>query len=120
MSNKKNHNTIYFLTTLSVYLGLVIVGASPQVLAQAQISESSQTRTFEISTKTNSVFPELKLQTKFQYDDVLPFAFLGNPIFTNRVWNSHPAIESSANLYSEVIAVNNQIFTVPILPRASI
>ena len=34
MSNSKNYNSILFLTTLSVYLGLVLVGASPQVLAQ--------------------------------------------------------------------------------------
>jgi hypothetical protein len=31
----KNHNSILFLTTLGVYLGLVLVGATPQVLAQA-------------------------------------------------------------------------------------
>ena len=34
MSNKNKHNSIVFLTTLSVYLGLVLVGATPQVLAQ--------------------------------------------------------------------------------------
>lgn len=35
MSNGKNHNSVIFLTTLGVYLGLVLVGATPQVLAQA-------------------------------------------------------------------------------------
>ena len=35
MSKAKNHNSILFLTTLGLYLGLVMVGASPQVLAQA-------------------------------------------------------------------------------------
>jgi hypothetical protein len=39
----KNHNSIIFLTTLSVYLGLVLVGATPQVLAQAAL-----TRNFDI------------------------------------------------------------------------
>jgi hypothetical protein len=34
MSNSKNYNSIVFLTTLSVYLGLVLVGATPSVLAQ--------------------------------------------------------------------------------------
>lgn len=34
MTSRKNHNSIVFLTTLSVYLGLVLVGATPQVLAQ--------------------------------------------------------------------------------------
>lgn len=40
MSKSKNHNTIYFLTTLSVYLGLVIVGASPQVFAQEKLNKT--------------------------------------------------------------------------------
>lgn len=35
MTNRKNQNSILFLTTLGVYLGLVLVGATPQVLAQA-------------------------------------------------------------------------------------
>lgn len=44
MSDKKKHNSIIFLTTLSVYLGLVLVGgASSPVLAQAAL-----TRNFDI------------------------------------------------------------------------
>ncbi len=34
MTKGKNYNRIVFLTTLSVYLGLVLVGATPQVSAQ--------------------------------------------------------------------------------------
>lgn len=34
MTTRKNHNSIVFLTTLSVYLGLVLVGAAPQISAQ--------------------------------------------------------------------------------------
>ena len=34
MSKKNNYNSIVFLTTLSVYLGLVLVGGNAQVLAQ--------------------------------------------------------------------------------------
>lgn len=120
MSNKKNHNTIYFLTTLSVYIGLVIVGASPQILAQAEFSENSQTQRFEIRTKTNSVFSELKLKSQFEYDDVLPWTFIGGSTFNNRVWDNQKATRATANLHSEIISVNNQVFTVSILPRASI
>lgn len=43
MTKGKNYNSIVFLTTLSVYLGLVLVGAPPQVLAQAAL-----TRNFDI------------------------------------------------------------------------
>ena len=39
MSNRKNYNSIVFLTTLSVYLGLVLAGgATPTVLAQAALT----------------------------------------------------------------------------------
>ncbi len=34
MNKKTNHNSIVFLTTLSVYLGLALVGGNTQVLAQ--------------------------------------------------------------------------------------
>jgi len=37
VSNKNKHNSIVFLTTLSVYLGLVLVGAPP-ILAQAALT----------------------------------------------------------------------------------
>jgi hypothetical protein len=44
MTKSKNHNSIVFLTTLGVYLGLVLAGgASPQVFAH-----SALTRHFEI------------------------------------------------------------------------
>lgn len=44
MSKNKSYNSILFLTTLSVYLGLVLVGASPSVLAQ----QAALTSKFEI------------------------------------------------------------------------
>jgi hypothetical protein len=44
MANRKTHNSIVFLTTLGVYLGLVLVGgATPQAFAH-----SALTRNFEI------------------------------------------------------------------------
>jgi len=47
MSNRKNYNSIVFLTTLSVYLGLVLVGGTtPSVLAQA-----ATTRDFNIKNE---------------------------------------------------------------------
>jgi hypothetical protein len=47
MSGKnKNYNSIIFLTTLSVYLGLTLLGATPQVLAYA-----ATTRDFDIKTE---------------------------------------------------------------------
>jgi hypothetical protein len=46
MSEKKNHNSLIFITTLSVYLGLVLVGSSPAVLAQA-----ATTRLYDIRSE---------------------------------------------------------------------
>ncbi|MEP6902923.1 MAG: hypothetical protein ABJA66_14310 [Actinomycetota bacterium] len=47
MNNRKNYNSIVFLTTLSVYLGLVLAGgAAPSVLAQA-----ATTRGFDIKNE---------------------------------------------------------------------
>jgi hypothetical protein len=120
MSNKKNHNTVYFLTTLSVYLGLLVVGASPQVLAQAKLSQNSSSHSFEARTNTNNAFSELKFKTQFELDEVLPFASAGNSTFSNRIWTLAAKVQSSTDLHTEVLTGNNQVFTVSILPRASI
>ena len=39
MSNSKNYNSIVFLTTLSVYLGFVLIGGTPPVLAHAAMTQ---------------------------------------------------------------------------------
>jgi hypothetical protein len=44
MNTRKSQNSILFLTTLGVYLGLVFVGATPQVVAQ----RAAMARTFDI------------------------------------------------------------------------
>lgn len=120
MSKKNNHNPIYFLTTLSVYLGLVLVGASPQVLAQANFTEQTHSQSFQITTKTNNAFSELKLKTKFKYQNALPFVFLGSSIFTNRTWKSQTNFQEITNLHKEIFAENNQVLLVTNFPRASI
>jgi hypothetical protein len=40
MTKGKSYNRIIFLTTLSVYLGLVLVGGTPQVLAYAALTKN--------------------------------------------------------------------------------
>lgn len=52
MSNRKNNNSVILLTTLGVYLGLVLVGAAPQVLAQAAMTKQFNVRD-EIEFKDN-------------------------------------------------------------------
>ena len=40
MNARKNNNSVIFLATLGVYLGLVLAGATPQVLANAAMTRS--------------------------------------------------------------------------------
>ena len=77
MSNRKNYNSIVFLTTLSVYLGLVLVGgAAPSVLAQA-----ATTRNFDIK---NEIVVEDDLDKKPDDDEIeeLQKLDLSEPILT--------------------------------------
>ena len=46
MDNRKNYNSIVFLTTLSVYFGLVLVGGTPSILTYAAL-----TRNFDIQNE---------------------------------------------------------------------
>ncbi len=120
MIKNKNHNSFYFLTTLSVYLGLVIVGASPQVLAQAKPLNNSHAPSFEIHVKSNSVISELKFKADFERQDVSPFSVfngLGKSSFMLIAANTG---ESYQNLYSQISAENNQVFVITNLPRASL
>ena len=52
MSNPKNYNSIVFLTTLSVYLGLVLIGGTPPVLAHAAMTQQFDIQS-EIEVKDN-------------------------------------------------------------------
>ncbi len=52
MSNHKNQNSILVLATLGVYLGLVLAGAAPQVLAQAATSKQFNVKD-EVEFKDN-------------------------------------------------------------------
>jgi len=56
VEKRKGQNSILFLTTLGVYLGLVLVGATPQVLANA-----ATTRSFDIRD-------EIEFQDKLDKD----------------------------------------------------
>ena len=74
MTSRKNHNSIIFLTTLSVYLGLVLVGGvTPSVFAQAAAAQKFDVKS-EIKVKddldknpdendlSNADFPALFLE----------------------------------------------------------
>jgi len=49
MSKQTRYNRILFLTTLSVYMGLVLAGSPPQVLAQVLAETSAPHIKFELN-----------------------------------------------------------------------
>ncbi len=62
MTNRKNYNSILFLT---VYLGLVLVGATPQVLAHAATNSFFDLRNEiefkdDLDTKPDDIFSEIE------------------------------------------------------------
>jgi hypothetical protein len=69
MTKGKNYNRIVFLTTLSVYLGLVLAGATPQVMAYAAL-----TRNFDIQ---NEIEVKDDLDNKPENEDIESFFELG-------------------------------------------
>lgn len=71
MTNRKNHNSIVFLTTLGVYLGLVLISSTPQLFAQ-----ESQRQEIEINRRPLRDFGSLLLQKieKNQVDLTSPFS----------------------------------------------
>jgi hypothetical protein len=60
VTNQRNYNSIVFITTLGVYLGLVLVGGAPQITAQTAraISNSQKTSLRD----TNREFSDVPLQ----------------------------------------------------------
>lgn len=65
MTKRRAHNSILFLTTLSVYLGIVLVGGSPSVLAQAALT------------------PRFELVNEFETEDDLDNKPDGDKAFTD-------------------------------------
>lgn len=120
MSDKKNHNSIYFLTTLSVYLGLVIVGASPQILAQVENAQNIQSSRFERSSRTNDVLADLEKKSSFERQDVLPFTLFGGSASPPVTWKTEGFNAKAIAPADEIYAENDQVFVISNLPRASL
>ncbi len=59
MNKKKNNNSVLLLTTLGVYIGLLMVGSTPGIVAQ----QGAMTRNFEISEEAE-VKDDLDLDPK--------------------------------------------------------
>ncbi|HUF03397.1 MAG TPA: hypothetical protein VMM38_04400 [Aridibacter sp.] len=117
---KRNQNPIYIATTISVYLGLVLVGASPQVLAHTNLSGDTQTRIFELTSKTGSVLSKLKLRQENDGEDLTSFAVGGFSPESDVRWCLFSDSYRMLPAAPEISHSNEQILTVSNLPRASI
>jgi hypothetical protein len=120
MKTTKHQNPIHLVTTISVYLGLVLVGASPQVIAQANLSGEVQSRIFEFTSKTNTVLSKLKLRQESAQDEVVSFPASASAVCKPVIWSRTAVSPSRRNTGSEASHGNDQIFVVSMLARASI
>lgn len=80
MKDRKNHNSILFLTTLGVYLGLVLVGAAP-VLGHAATTRNFDIRdeiefADELDNKPDDERTNLSISLQVYFEDIE--YFLGN------------------------------------------
>lgn len=117
---KRTQNPIYIATTISVYLGLVLVGASPQVLAHSNLSSDTQSRIFELTSKTQSVLSKLKLREENDGDEFPSFALGGFSPESAVTWCRYSGSNGAYPVAPEYFYSNDQTLTVSILPRASI
>lgn len=80
MANKKNQNSILFLTTLGVYIGMLMVGSTPGVVAQ----QGAMTRNFEISDEIEER-DDLDTQPDPSEDELLTFEAVDAVIISSAV-----------------------------------
>jgi hypothetical protein len=120
MKTTKHQNPIHLVTTISVYLGLVLVGASPQVIAQANFSGEVQSRIFEFTSKTNTVLSKLKLRQETVQDEIVSFPASSPAVFKPFRCDSSAASAARRAVGDKPIHDNDQVFVVSMLARASI
>jgi len=114
MSNQTRYNRILFLTTFSVYMGLVLVGSPTQVLAQVLAETSAPHIKFELNKakfSTQVSFERVPLEKAPQFSEYFSFQNTFKPRFDAKKYN----FQTTATR-----AKNDQIFIVTRLPRGSI
>ena len=120
MSNAKNQNPIYIATTISVYLGLVLVGASPQLLAQTGLSGDSHSRILELTSKTNRVLSKLTRKDDPSGDDIRIASSASIAPIPRFFWVGTSSVLSGVVSDQSLYFSNEQVLTVTVLPRASV
>lgn len=115
---KGRNNKIHFFTTLSIYVGLVLVGGTPELLARSKVTENLRTPGFELSTRAEIVSSKLKLRKNVESRDILPLASTGGSVFQIPYLRHRVTYNEQFAVFSEVRFLNNQIFTPNLFARA--
>lgn len=95
MHTRKSHNSVLVLATLGMYLGLVLVGATPQVLAQA-----AMTRQFNVK---DEVEVRDDLDKKPSGCDESPVGPEITDLETKYLWFNHRSISEYRSLLEQVL-----------------
>jgi len=120
MSQNRTHNKFYLFTTLSLYVGLVLVGGSAEVIARSKLTQNFQSSSFELSTRSEIVSSKIKFRKNVETRNVVPHAFPGSSVFelpdrANRLIFVEQSILARDSKFS-----NDQILTTNLLARASL
>jgi len=111
MSNNKRYNQLLFLTTLSVYMGLVLVGSPPQVLAETSAPHVNfELNKTKFSAQTS--FEAVSLEKAPHFSELFQHSLL----FGNARANAKKNVFDDRNVPAE----NDQNFIVTRLPRGSL
>ena len=120
MDEGKRHNRIYLLTTISIYVGLVLVGGAPEVLAGSELTKRLNGPSFEISTRSESIVEVSKYRKQIDKDQIVPHHFPGSSVFET----IGPSISTSHRVSEHALLAlghtRQRILTTPLLPRASL
>ena len=120
MSKNRTHNKFYLFTTLSLYVGLVLVGGSPEVIASSKLTKNFQSSSFELSTRSEIVSSKLKFRKNVETRNVVTHAFPGTSVFDLPGRANRVILAGQSLLARDIKFSNNQILTANLLPRASL
>lgn len=117
---QKRQNRFYLLTTLSIYVGLVLVGGAPEILAGSKLAQNLHSPSFELSTRSEIVSSKLKLRKKVETHKIVPHSFPGASVFELPGRSFRIAFIEQTKLALSIRFLNKQVLTTSLLPRASI
>ncbi|MBL8180887.1 MAG: hypothetical protein JNL64_04685 [Blastocatellia bacterium] len=98
MTERKHNNSILVLATLGVYLGLVLAGATPQILAQA-----ATTRLFDVKDEI-----EVKEDLDNKPDDCELLRDGVRKLEVDKLWFNHSDIGAYSALVEDLIEVYSE------------